>query len=73
MKNNQVHFKGDTIIIGNVSYQTAMKNKIAKTLKADTLVWYTEGKEGYNLYMNEKKEKKIIVIDAGHGLSLIHI
>ena len=67
MKNSQVHFKGDTIIIGNVSYQTAMKNKIAKTLKADTLVWYTEGKEGYNLYMNEKKEKKIIVIDAGHG------
>ncbi|WP_298140309.1 N-acetylmuramoyl-L-alanine amidase [Flavobacterium sp.] len=67
MKNSQVHFKGDTIIIGNVSYQTAMKNKIVKTLKADTLVWYTEGKEGYNLYMNEKKEKKIIVIDAGHG------
>lgn len=67
MKNSQVHFKGDTIIIGNVSYQTAMKNKIVKTLKADTLVWYTEGKEGYNLYINEKKEKKIIVIDAGHG------
>lgn len=67
MKNSQVHFKGDTIIIGNVSYQTAMNNRIAKTLKADTLVWYTEGKEGYNLYMNEKKEKKIIVIDAGHG------
>lgn len=67
MKNSQVHFKGDTIIIGNVSYQTAMKNKIVKTLKADTLVWYSEGKEGYNLYMNEKKEKKVIVIDAGHG------
>lgn len=67
IKNSNVHFKGDTIIIGNVSYKTAMKNKIVKTLKADTLVWYTEGKEGYNLYIDEKREKKIIVIDAGHG------
>lgn len=67
IKNSNVHFKGDTIIIGNVCYKTAMKNKIVKTLKADTLVWYTEGKEGYNLYMDEKKEKKVIVIDAGHG------
>jgi N-acetylmuramoyl-L-alanine amidase len=35
--------------------------------KADTIVWYTKDKEGYNLYINENKIKKTIVIDAGHG------
>ncbi|HRG19081.1 MAG TPA: M56/M15 family metallopeptidase [Flavobacterium lutivivi] len=67
LKNSHLHFSGDTIKIGYVKYETAMKNVIAKKIKADTLSWYTEGKEGYNLYVNEKKDKKIIVIDAGHG------
>ena len=71
LKNNHVHFSGDTIKIGLVSYKTAMKNKVVKTLKADTLVWYTEGnqEDGYKLFINDEKIKKqkIIVIDAGHG------
>jgi N-acetylmuramoyl-L-alanine amidase/beta-lactamase regulating signal transducer with metallopeptidase domain len=67
LKNSHVHFSGDTIKIVSVSYKTAMKNKTIKILKADTIVWYTEGKEGYNLYLNDKKNKKTIVIDAGHG------
>jgi N-acetylmuramoyl-L-alanine amidase len=67
LKNSHVHFKGDTIKIGLVSYKSAMKNAIAKNTKADTIVWFTEGKDGYNLYLNEEKEKKVIVIDASHG------
>lgn len=67
LKNSHLHFSSDTIKISSVSYKTAMKNKIVKGIKTDTLVWYTKGKEGYNLYVNEKKNKKIIVIDAGHG------
>jgi N-acetylmuramoyl-L-alanine amidase len=62
-----LHFSGDTIKIGYVSYKSAMKNAVIKKSKADTIVWYTKGKEGYNLYVNERKNKKIIVIDAGHG------
>jgi N-acetylmuramoyl-L-alanine amidase/beta-lactamase regulating signal transducer with metallopeptidase domain len=67
LKNSHLHFSGDTIKIGLVSYKTAMKNKIVKNNKVDTLVWFTEGKDGYNLYLNDKKNKKTIVIDAGHG------
>lgn len=60
-----------------------MKDKITKSIKADTLVWFTEGKEDYNLFINDVKNNKIdnnkvnfqskkpaqkvIVIDAGHG------
>ena len=58
LKNSHLHFKGDTIKIGYVSYKTAMKNVIAKNIKADTLVWYTEGKEGYNLYVNDSVKAK---------------
>ncbi|MES2863807.1 MAG: hypothetical protein V4666_06795 [Bacteroidota bacterium] len=55
LKNSHVHFSGDTIKIIKVSYKTAMKNKIVKNFKVDTLVWYTEGKEEYNLYLNDEK------------------
>lgn len=55
LKNNHLHFRGDTIKIFSVSYKTAMKNKIAKIIKADTLVWYREGIEGYNIYLNDEK------------------
>ena len=69
LKNSYLHFSGDTIKIGYVSYKSAMKNSIAKKLNADTIAWYIKNKEGYNLYINEHKNKKIktIVIDAGHG------
>lgn len=67
LKNSHLHFSGDTIQIGYVSYKTAMKNVVIQKSKADTITWYTEGKDGYNLYVNEHKNKKKIVIDAGHG------
>ena len=83
LKKSNTHFSGDTIKIVLVSYNTAMKDKITKSIKADTLVWFTEGKEDYNLFINDVKNNKIdnnkvnfqskkpaqkvIVIDAGHG------
>lgn len=83
LKKSHTHFSGDTIKIVLVSYKTAMKDKITKSIKADTLVWFTEGKEDYNLFINDVKNNKIdnnkvnfqskkpaqkvIVIDAGHG------
>ena len=67
LKNSHLHFSGDTIKICSVSYKSALKNVIKPRTKTDTIVWYTKGKEGYNLYINEQKNKKIIVIDASHG------
>ena len=67
LKNSHLHFGGDTIKIGLVSYKSALKNVIKPRTKADTIVWYTKGKEGYNLYINDEKNNKNIVIDAGHG------
>lgn len=83
LKKSHTHFSGDTIKIVLVSYKTAMKDKITKSIKADTLVWFNEGKEDYNLFINDVKNNKIdnnkvnfqlkkpaqkvIVIDAGHG------
>lgn len=59
IKNSHVHFSGDTIKISMASYKTAMQDKVIKKLnpKADTLVWFTEGKEGYNLYLSDKNDK----------------
>jgi N-acetylmuramoyl-L-alanine amidase/beta-lactamase regulating signal transducer with metallopeptidase domain len=61
LKNSHLHFSGDTIKIGLVSYKTAMKNTVVKALKADTLVWYTEDlrEDGYKLYLNDIKNIKI--------------
>jgi N-acetylmuramoyl-L-alanine amidase/beta-lactamase regulating signal transducer with metallopeptidase domain len=67
LKNSHLHFSGDTIKIGYASYKSALKKINAKKLNADTIAWYTKGKEGYNLYIKEHKNKKTIVIDAGHG------
>jgi N-acetylmuramoyl-L-alanine amidase/beta-lactamase regulating signal transducer with metallopeptidase domain len=67
LKNSHLHFGGDTIKIGLASYKSALKNVVKPRTKADTIVWYTKDKEGYNLYINENKIKKTIVIDAGHG------
>ncbi|HLO74102.1 MAG TPA: M56 family metallopeptidase [Flavobacterium sp.] len=58
LKNSHTHFSGDTIKISLVSYKTAMKNVIAKNIKADTLVWFTQRKDGYNLYINDSAKKK---------------
>lgn len=67
LKNSHLHFSGDTIKIRSVSYKTALKNVVKPRSKADTIVWYSKGKDGYNLYINEVNKNKTIVIDAGHG------
>jgi N-acetylmuramoyl-L-alanine amidase/beta-lactamase regulating signal transducer with metallopeptidase domain len=67
LKNSHLHFSGDTIKICSVSYKNALKNVVKPRTKADTLVWYSKGKDGYNLYINENNKIKTIVIDAGHG------
>lgn len=58
-----MHFKGDTVKIVYANYQTAMKNKIVQNLKVDTLVWYTKGKEDYNLYVNDSVKDKTNVVE----------
>lgn len=67
LKNSHLHFSGDTIKIEHVSRISAMKNVVIQKSKTDKIALDAKGKEGYNSYINEKKEKKIIVIDAGHG------
>ncbi len=67
LKNSHLHFSGDTIKIVYTSYKSAIKNAFIQNSKADTTVSYTVGKDGYNLYVNDHKNKKTIVIDAGHG------
>lgn len=70
LKNSHLHFSNDTLkmVISEPKKDWKKVDKILSPKKGvDTAVWYTKEKEGYNLYVNEKKEKKIIVIDAGHG------
>jgi N-acetylmuramoyl-L-alanine amidase len=70
LKNSHLHFSNDTLkmVISEPKKDWKKVDKILSPKKeVDTVVWYTKEKEGYNLYVNEKKEKKIIVIDAGHG------
>ena len=63
LKDIHVHFKFDTVFIGNIKY----KPSLFKNVNTDTTVWTSKSKDGYNLYIKERKGKKIIVIDAGHG------
>lgn len=70
LKNSHLHFSNDTLkmVISESKKEWKKVDKIlSPKVKADTVVWHTKEKEVYNLYVNEKKEKKIIVIDAGHG------
>ncbi len=67
MKNSHLHFSGDTLKLRCADKDTAKKNKLFKKIKTDTLVWYTTQSESNNEPHKDKKEKKIIVIDAGHG------
>jgi beta-lactamase regulating signal transducer with metallopeptidase domain len=57
MINSYVHFKGDTIKITWVSYETIKKDKIMNRAPIDTTVWTVDGKEGYNVFVNDNKEK----------------
>lgn len=70
LKNSHLHFSNDTLkmVISEAKKDWKKVDKILSPKKeVDTAVWYTKEKEAYNLYINEKKEKKIIIIDAGHG------
>jgi N-acetylmuramoyl-L-alanine amidase/beta-lactamase regulating signal transducer with metallopeptidase domain len=70
LKNSHLHFSNDTLkmVISEAKKDWKKVDKILSPKKeVDTAVWYTKEKEGYNLYLNDKKEKKVIVIDAGHG------
>jgi N-acetylmuramoyl-L-alanine amidase/beta-lactamase regulating signal transducer with metallopeptidase domain len=70
LKNSHLHFSNDTLKMVVSNYDKVTK-KVSEILNpkgvADTVVWQTKGKEEYNLYVKERKDKKIIVIDAGHG------
>lgn len=67
MKNSHLHFGGDTLKIRISKKEPTKKDNLIKKIKADTLVWSSNNADGYNLPHKIKKEKKIIVIDAGHG------
>lgn len=67
MKNSYLHFSGDTIRIVTSSYKTAIKDNTKLNSQEATLEKTTKDEEGYNIYIKEKKEKKVIVIDASHG------
>lgn len=64
LKNSHLHFGNDTLKMVILDQKRVNKKLNPKNV-VDTLVWYTKGKDGYNLYL--KKNKKTIVIDAGHG------
>jgi N-acetylmuramoyl-L-alanine amidase len=71
LKNSHLHYSNDTIKMVFMNQKNKNWGKVQKTLipknAVDTLVWYSKDKDGYNIYVNDHKRKKIIVIDAGHG------
>jgi N-acetylmuramoyl-L-alanine amidase len=71
LKNSHLHFSNDTLkmVVSNYNKDTKKVSKILnpKGVVPDTVVWQSKEKENYQLYVNDKKEKKVIVIDAGHG------
>ncbi len=70
LKNSHLHFSNDTIkmVISEPEKEWKKVNKLlSPKVETDTILWYTKEKEVYNLHVNKKKEKKVIVIDVGHG------
>jgi hypothetical protein len=70
LKNSHLHFSNDTIKM-TVSNKKDKFNKVAdiisaNKMKVDTIVWYTNNKEEYNVYINDsvKNEKNTKVIDT---------
>ncbi|WP_288983436.1 M56 family metallopeptidase [uncultured Flavobacterium sp.] len=57
LKNNHIHFSSDTIKIIYASYETIKKDKFINRAPIDTVVWYNDRKEGYNIYINDSDEK----------------
>jgi beta-lactamase regulating signal transducer with metallopeptidase domain len=62
LKNSHLHFSNDTLkmVISNYDRATKKVSELLnpKSVVADTIVWQTKGKEGYNLYVNDSVEKK---------------
>jgi hypothetical protein len=59
LKNNHLHFSDDTIKIIYASYKTIKKDKLINRAPIDTVVWYKDRKDGYNVYINESDDKFI--------------
>lgn len=59
LKNNHLHFSGDTIKIIYASYKTIKNNKLMDIAPIDTVVWYKDRKDGYNVYINESDDEFI--------------
>lgn len=57
LKNSHLHFGGDTIKIIYASYKTIKNDIFMKKYPVDTLVWYKEKKDGYNIYVNDGNDK----------------
>jgi beta-lactamase regulating signal transducer with metallopeptidase domain len=57
LKNSHRYFPNDTIKIIWVSYETIKKDKIINKVPIDTAVWTVDGKEGYNVFVNDNKEE----------------
>lgn len=62
LKNSHLHFSNDTIKM-EVSNKKNKFNKVADILsankmKVDTLVWFSNTKEEYNLYINDTQKKE---------------
>ncbi len=58
LKNNHLHFNGDTIKIIYASFKTIKNNKLLMNrTPIDTVVWYKDRKDGYNVYINESNDK----------------
>jgi beta-lactamase regulating signal transducer with metallopeptidase domain len=57
LKNSHNHFSSDTIKIIYASYKTIKKDKFINRAPIDTVVWYNNRKEGYNIYINDSDDK----------------
>lgn len=72
LKNNHLKYDNDTLIVTFSEMNTEWK-KVDKILKTNTkdvkteTEWYSKNEEGITIHRNKNKEKKIIIIDAGHG------
>lgn len=69
LKNSHLHFSNDTIKLVISDYKKAAVNKeLSKNIKADTLVWYTQGQKEYNLEV-KSSDKSTTRPDFKGGIS----
>ena len=58
LKNHHLKFSNDTLKMGISNYDPSKNVKTLKKIKADTLLWYSPGKEENNLYLQDTVKKK---------------